>query len=549
MRSNFMYPFSYFLKLEIEKQDHVQSSDHVSPPQRPTYRINCVRSYASFPTETNSRPQQITIREATDLQAFLKPYSYTANLSINQLLMKSKKVVLYPSMGAGHLVPMVELAKQFVRRGISVSIPVMTVGPASDLVSEICNSNPNISFHILPQVPPTNPHQAPIVNLFNMLKLNNDSLRSFLVEQSDTSPICGVVLDMFCVDALDVTYELGIPAYFFFTCGAASLAVFMQLPTYLATRSIGALKDIGKTPLLLPGVPPLPASHLPKDTSDPETEQYKLVMHLFDRLPEAKGILINSFELLEPRAVMALKDGLCLPNRSTPSIYCIGPLVARRAKKEEQHPCLSWLDAQPKESVVFLCFGSMGSFPVEQLKEIAIGLENSGQRFLWVVRSPSKPDLAKIFKPTTEPDLDILLPEGFLDRTRDRGMIVKHWAPQVEVLKHEAVGGFVSHCGWNSTLEAVSFGVPMICWPLYAEQKMNKVFLVEEMKVGIELKGYDEGLVQADELEAKLKWIIESEGAVELRNRMMEMKESAIEAMKEGGSSFGAFVEFLECLN
>jgi hypothetical protein len=210
---------------------------------------------------------------------------------------------------------------------------------------------------------------------------------------------------------------------------------------------------------------------------------------------------------------------------------------------------MSWLDAQPKKSVVFLCFGSIGSFPIEQLKEIAIGLENSGRRFLWVVRSPPETDPAKIFKPTTEPDLDILLPKGFLDRTRDRGMVVIQWAPQVEVLKHEAVGGFVSHCGWNSTLEAASFGVPMICWPLYAEQKMNKVFLVEEMKIGIELKGYDEGFVQADELEAKVKWIIGSEGGAELRNRMMKMKESAIEAMKEGGSSFDAFAEFLECLN
>ncbi|KAF3323819.1 anthocyanidin 5,3-O-glucosyltransferase-like protein [Carex littledalei] len=420
--------------------------------------------------------------------------------------MKSNKVVLCASSTAvGHLVPMVELAKQFVSRGISVIIVLMNVGPAPHLVSEICNSNPYISLHILPQVHLTNPHPVPFMNLFKMLKLNNDGLRSFLIEQSETSPISAVVLDI--------------------PCGATSLALFFQLPTYFATRSIGALKDIGRTPLLLHGVPPLPASHLPhfpNEAFDPELEQYKLLMNLNDRLQEGKGILVNSFESLEPRAVMALKDGRCLPNRSCPSIYCIGPLVAGRGKKEEQHPCLSWLDAQPKKSVVFLCFGSIGSFSVEQLKEIAIGLENSGQRFLWVVQSPPNPDPAKFFEPATDPDLDILLPEGFLDRTRDRGLIVKQWAPQVEVLKHEAVGGFVSHCGWNSTLEAVSFGVPIICWPLHSEQKMNKVLLVEEMKIGIELKGYDEGFVRANELEAKVKWIIASEGATELRKRMME---------------------------
>lgn len=480
----------------------------------------------------------------------LTPSSFTNTLSIKPTQeMKSKKVVLYPSMGVGHLVPMVELASRLVHRGIAVTIPVMTVGPATNLVSEICNSDPNISFHILPQGPQTNPHPVPFVSLFNMLKLNNDSLRSFLIKESEISPISGIVLDMFCVDALDVTTELGIPSYFFFTCGAESLAVFLQFPTYCSTRSIRAIKDLGNTPLQFHGAPPLPASHLPKEASDPEMEQYKLLIHLFDRLKEGKGILVNSFESLEPRAVMALKDGLCLPNHSTPSIYCIGPLIAGRAKTEERHQCLSWLDAQPKESVVFLCFGSMGSFPAEQLKEIAIGLEKSGQKFLWVVRSPSKPDPAKIFESNSETDLDILLPVGFLERTKDRGMVVKQWAPQVEVLKHKSVGGFISHCGWNSTLEAVSCGVPMICWPLYAEQKMNKVFLVEEMKIGIELKGYDKGFVRADELEAKVKWIIESEGAGELRNRMMEVKESASKAMNEGGSSSRAFVKFLECLN
>jgi UDP-glucoronosyl and UDP-glucosyl transferase len=463
--------------------------------------------------------------------------------------MKSKKVVLYPSMGVGHLLPMVELAKQFLHHGISVTMPVITVGPPTDLVLEICKSNPNISFHILPQAPPTIPHPVPLVNMFTMQKLNNDSLRSILIKESEISPISGIVLDMFCIDALDVASELGLPSYFFFTCCAATLAVFLQFPTYFATRSIGALKDIGNTPLLFPGAPPLPASHLPNEVIDPETEGYKLVINSFIRLTEGNGILVNSFESLEPRAVMALKDGLCLPNRSMPSVYCIGPLITDQTKKEEKHPCLSWLDAQPKESVVFLCFGSLGSFPAEQLKEIAIGLENSGQRFLWVVRNPPKPGLAKIIEPNGEPDLNILLPEGFMDRTKDRGMIIKKWAPQVEVLKHRSVGGFVSHCGWNSALEAVSCGVPMICWPLYAEQKMNKVFLVEDMKIGIKLKGYDEGFVRADELEAKVKWIIESEGAGDLRNRMMEVKESATKAMKVGGSSFNAFAEFLACLN
>ncbi|KAJ4782538.1 Glycosyltransferase [Rhynchospora pubera] len=426
--------------------------------------------------------------------------------------MKAKQVVLYPSMGAGHLRPMLELAKQFVRHGVSVIIPVMTGGPATDLVSKYSNSNPSISFHILPQITPTAPHPAPFVNMINTLKDYNDGLRTFLIMHAST------------------------------------LSVFFQLLTYLPKHPMG---DIGTTIMQFSGVPPLLASHLPSGLFDPTTEQYKLSLYMINRWAEGKGILVNSFESLEPRAVRALKDGFCLPNSTTPSIYCIGPVIVYEEQKEERHLCLSWLDTQPKKSVVFLCFGSKGSFPIEQLKEIANGLENSGQRFLWVLRSPPTVNPAKVFEQTAEPDLDILLPEGFLDRTKDRGMIVQVWVPQVEVLKHEAVGGFVSHCGWNSTLEALNFGVPMICWPLYAEQKMNKVFLVEEMKVGVELKGYEDGFVRADEIEAKVRWIIESDGAMDLKNRMMEVKESAIKAMEmeEGGSSFGAFIEFLECLN
>ncbi|KAJ3695158.1 hypothetical protein LUZ60_000535 [Juncus effusus] len=463
--------------------------------------------------------------------------------------MDKKKVVLYPSIGVGHLVPMVELAKQFLRHGVFVSIALTKLMPLGDMVSKLSDANPNIHFHVLPQVdPPSNadPKKA-FGNFFEKLRLYNTPLKSFIESESRTSPVSALILDMFCVDALDVAAELGVPAYFFFSCGANALAVFLHLPKFISSSTIGPLKDAGETPLLFPGVPPFPASHLIKEASDPDTEEFKLTIYNFDRLAEGKGILINSFESLEPRAMKALKDGLCLPDRPTPSMYCIGPLASNGEKKEERHPCLDWLDAQPKKSVVFLCFGSMGSFQVEQLKEIAIGLEKSGQRFLWVVRSLPNPDRT-MFEPRPEPDLDALLPEGFLDRTKDRGMVVKSWAPQIEVLSHISIGGFVSHCGWNSTLEAMSFRVPMICWPLYAEQKMNKVFLVEDMKIGVELKGYDKELILADELADKVKWIIESEGADELKNRMEEVKYDAVGVLKEGGASYEALAEFLDSL-
>lgn len=112
---------------------------------------------------------------------------------------------------------------------------------------------------------------------------------------------------------------------------------------------------------------------------------------------------------------------------------------------------------------------------------------------------------AKKFEAPPEPDLDTLLLEGYLERTIDRGLVVKSSALQVEVLKHEAVGGFVTHCGWNSVLEAICSGVLMIVWPLYAEQRWNKVFLVEEMKLALEMRGFESGLVRAEEVETRIK--------------------------------------------
>lgn len=126
------------------------------------------------------------------------------------------------------------------------------------------------------------------------------------------------------------------------------------------------------------------------------------------------------------------------------------------------HPCLRWLDAQLKNSVVFLSFGSEGNFSINQLREIAFGIEKSGHKFIWVVRNPASNDQQKRY--------DALLPEGFLNWTKEQGIVVKSWAPQVEILHHESVGGFVSHCGWNSILEAITNVVPIICWPLFAER-------------------------------------------------------------------------------
>ena len=318
----------------------------------------------------------------------------------------------------------------------------------------------------------------------------------------------------------------------------------------MAGRQTG-LEELGDTPLEFLGVPPMPASHLIAQLlAHPEDVQCKTMLSIFERSMDSRGVLVNTFESLESRAVQALRDPLCVPGKVLPPVYCVGPLVRgsqrNGEKTERQHECLTWLNAQPERSVVFLCFGSMGTFSVEQLKEIATGLDKSGQRFLWVVSVPGNVnDPKRLLEIPCEPDLDALLPEGFLERTKDRGLVVKSWVPQVDVLNHQATGAFVTHCGWNSTMEGIMAGIPMLCWPLYAEQKMNKIVMTEDMGVGVEMEGYRAGFIKAEEVEAKLRLVMESKEGRELQARVVARKKEAEAALEIGGSSYAAFFQFL----
>ena len=279
--------------------------------------------------------------------------------------------------------------------------------------------------------------------------------------------------------------NLDIPTYYFFTSSANGLALFLYMPT-LHKNVDKSFKDLGNMLIESPGIPPTPASDIPGSMSDRTTQCYEYFLNTAIHVAKSNGILVNMFDSLETKAIKAMSDGLCVPYGVTPPIFCIGPLISSSNHDGDEHECLKSLNSQLSRSVVFLSFGSMRLFAAKQLKEMAVGLENS-QRFLWVVRNPSPHN-------DKEPNLNELLPKGFFERTKDKGFVVKQWAPQVNALSHDSVGGFVTHCGWNSVLEAISVGVPMVAWPLYAVQRLNRVFLVEEIKVALGLKEMEDGL-------------------------------------------------------
>ncbi|RCV27246.1 hypothetical protein SETIT_5G309500v2 [Setaria italica] len=455
-----------------------------------------------------------------------------------------KRVVIYappPVMGS-HLVSLVELGELLAAHGLEVTVVLGgrtddDQAAAGSFAEGAAAAHPELSFHRLPCVtlPRDVPAHDPVSQAFELARASNSDLREFL--RAASPPPAALVLDFFCGSAVDVGAELGIPTYFFFTTSISGLAELIYHPL-IHERTTQSLRDLGGTLLHAPGIPPIPVDHLPASYLDRDSLGNRLFLALCEQMCRSQGLIVNSFRSLEPRATDAIVNGLCTPpGRRTPPLHCIGPLVKQVEEPgANRHECLAWLDAQPEASVVFLCFGTMGRFSAEQTRRVACGLETSGQRFLWVVRRPLGEDNGH--KPTDlDFDLDALLPDGFLARTKGKGLVVKSWAPQSEVLSHAAIGGFVTHCGWNSVLEAVTGGVPMLAWPMYAEQRMNKVFLVEELRLAVALEGYDKGMVGDEEVAAKVRWLMESDGGRELRERTRAAMRWAKEAISDAGES------------
>ncbi|KAF3949186.1 hypothetical protein CMV_024913 [Castanea mollissima] len=465
-------------------------------------------------------------------------------------------IVLYPSPGRGHLISMVELGKLILKHHPSFSITILILSEpntntnsaapqyvassTTKYMTTVNSTTPSITFHHLPPISEVPPSTTSIVELkFLTPRLNNPNLHQTLKTISQTSKLRAFIIDFFCDAAFEVASNLTIPTYYFFTSSPSSQALFLYRPT-LHKNKDQSFNDLNNMLLVdIPGLPPVRVSDIPKITVDPTTKMYEYFLNTAIHMANSNGLVLNTFDLLETKAIKAISGGLCVPDGPTPPIFCIGPLISNTNQDGEEHECLNWLNSQPSRSVVFLCFGSLGSFSEKQVKEIAVGLENSGQRFLWVVRNPP-PDTDK------DPNLDELLPTGFLERTKDKGFVVKQWAPQVAVLSHDSVGGFVTHCGWNSVLEAVWCGVPMVGWPLYAEQRLNRAVLVAETKLGLELNESEDGFVSATELEKRVKELMDSEVGTELRERISGLRVEAVAAVKEGGSSHVALAKLAE---
>ncbi|KAL7583037.1 hypothetical protein Lser_V15G42590 [Lactuca serriola] len=220
--------------------------------------------------------------------------------------------------------------------------------------------------------------------------------------------------------------------------------------------------------------------------------------------------------------------------------WAIGPLInhvdvdkSTFKVSNNRHKCLQWLDMQPPSSVVYVSFGTTTTFTDEQITELAIGLERSRQRFIWVARAADKGDVIG------EEAKMVDLPEGFEERVEGRGLVVREWAPQMEILGHVATGGFMTHCGWNSCTESTSRGVPMATWPMHSDQPRNAFLITDVLRIGLVVNDWQhrDELVKSVVVKDVVRRLMDSKEGEEVRNRAVELADKVQRSVEESGES------------
>ncbi|KAH7864537.1 hypothetical protein Vadar_030699 [Vaccinium darrowii] len=450
-------------------------------------------------------------------------------------------VALLPSPGMGHLIPLVEFAKHLVHRHhISSTLIIPTTGPPPETQISVLESLPENINHVF--LPPVDlPEHLPNIEaqIFITVSLSLPFIRDTLKLLTSKNRLVALFVDIFGLDAHDVAKETGVPPYLFFPSNAMALSFYLHLPK-LDKMVTCEYRDLPE-PVKLPGCVPVHGRDLPDPVQDRSDITYKKLLENVTRFTSSEGIIVNSFLELEEGAIKALQ----VEESGKPPVYPIGPLIQTGLTDGSDRPkSLKWLDDQPSKSVLFVSFGSGGTLSNEQIKELALGLEMSGQKFLWVVRSPSNKSAdAAFFNAESQTDPFGFLPKGFLERTKGQGFVVSSWAPQIEVLRHGSTGGFLTHCGWNSTLESVVHGVPLIAWPLYAEQKLNAVMLNEGLYVALRPKANEIGIVEREEIARVVKELMEGEEGKKVCEKMKSLQEAAGNVLNEDGSSANALAE------
>ncbi|CAK9223432.1 unnamed protein product [Sphagnum troendelagicum] len=465
-------------------------------------------------------------------------------------------VVAFPFPAKGHIVPMVQLSTSLANYGIAITfvIPTPHLASVRALVEESFEGHGQIQivcFEIPPQYVDTTLH-----NFLDLMRY---------LEQDKQEEFAGIVQQLMAPDVI----ALNQPGFPISHSSSGSVGSFRFSPpvciisdmllNWTQTRDLSVswhgidwfnqgllpFPPDAQERIEIPGFPPILPIDLPgpfkQGAANAKFPVQGLVAN-FKKLKEATMVLVNTVDELESGIIVGLQK--------FHEILTVGPLLLSHNNKSlfkvdaKENDCLQFLIQQPRSSVLYICFGTIFTLPTKQLNELAVGLEASGVRFLWVIRTPKGED------GNLAPDIATFLPEGFMERTKDRGLVYTSWAPQIQILAHPAVGGFLTHCGWNSIMESISMGVSMIAWPLWADQMLNARFCVDVLNIAIAVDKKE--IVGAEEVERVVLLLMEDGTNDIVRKNVKELSKVVGRAIEPGGSSrknLDLLVEELNCMN
>ncbi|TVU39933.1 hypothetical protein EJB05_13377, partial [Eragrostis curvula] len=425
-----------------------------------------------------------------------------------------RRVLFFPLPYQGHINPMFQLAGVLHARGFAVTV-FHTHFNAPDP-----SRHPDYDFVPVPGVAAdgVDSDGTAQATLERILAMNlaceapfRERLAALLEEEDDDKVAC-LVADAHLLTLMDVARGLGVPTLVLRTGSAAGFRFFLAFPMLCDKGYQPAQESRLDEPVT--ELPPYRVRDLLSTSSAVHGVISELITRITTATASSSGLILNTLDALEAAELASLRRDLAVPVFDVGPLHKLSPSAAMASNSSLLRPdrgCLGWLDAQEPASVLYVSFGSLASMSAADLEETAWGVAGSGRPFLWVLR----PGLVR-GAPSSQPPP---LPEGFAAATSGRGAVVS-WAPQEEVLAHPAVGGFWTHCGWNSTMEAVCAGVPMLCRPCFGDQMGNARYVDHVWRVGVELNG--------DLERRKVKAAIETlMGGAELRRNAKELKSRA----------------------
>ncbi|KAF3322186.1 UDP-glycosyltransferase 92A1-like protein [Carex littledalei] len=458
-------------------------------------------------------------------------------------------VVLFPFPAHGHISPYLALATRLHQYQSDLIITVVSTPRNIDFIRSSLPISTSINLHSLPFSPadyglPQSestidllPHQFPI--FFSATESLRPAFDEFIADISTRDSVC-IISDMFFGWTVDVARKhkafhsifLGMTGF----SGAVILSLWLNLPHNLTSSEQFSLPEYSE---VIVNRSELPVYLLFANGKDPLSLFMQRQLSSFYK---TDVIMLNAIKELDPSGLVMLRKTfktLVLP---------MGPflgapnLSALPSGNDSQ--IIEWLDLLPPASVIYIAFGSQESINSKQMMELALALEESGRPFIWAIRPPIGFSVKDEFK-------DEWLPLGFKARTKkdNRGLFVHDWAPQVRILSHKSTGAFISHCGWNSVLESLYYGVPIIGWPLGADQPFNLRVLVQlGVCVKVVIRNKETSKVEKEKVKDIMEMVMgENEKAREIRKKTKEIRDVIRGTWKEEeGSSMKSFMEFLE---